>query len=398
MRKRLREQIEISFWPGFVDLLLAVVLVLLFLVTVFVISQTGLVNVLSEKDTVLEKLSTQIARLEAELGLEKTEVTRLKGQLDDTKSILARTVANLDDTTKNLTATREDLEKSQQDLATAFTSYTLTASELDDTRKALTTAREINQEQSQRITADAKRIEELTKKISEYLKQLEQLNAQLGEARKSLKTRDVTIEDLNAKIRDLTEMTALLSSQLGEAKDELAGQKIRISELMKELQAREKEIARLRSFEKYRSEFLQKLSDVFAAQDNIKVIGDRFVFQGEVLFPSGSARLSDDGKKVLNQFVSIYKTLERSIPEDIGLNIQIQGHTDTDPISNAEFASNWELSTARAVRVVRYLSLRGIPQNMLSAAGFSEYYPAVADDTESAKRQNRRIEILFTQR
>jgi chemotaxis protein MotB len=117
-----------------------------------------------------------------------------------------------------------------------------------------------------------------------------------------------------------------------------------------------------------------------------------------VLFPSGSASLTEPGKKVLNQFVQIYKELENRIPKDVGLNIQIQGHTDTDPISTPTFPSNWELSTARAVRVVRYLSLRGIPQNMLSAAGFSEYYPAVADDTEAAKQQNRRIEILFTQR
>ncbi|MFW5870519.1 MAG: OmpA family protein [Candidatus Sumerlaeota bacterium] len=405
MRRRLRENIEISFWPGFVDVLLAVVLVLLFLVTVFVISQTGLVNVLSQKDVVLENLSAQINELEKLLGIEREEAEKLRTQLastqqelEDTESTLERTVASLGKTTEDLSATREDLTQSQEDLATAFTSYTTTASALRATRAELEEAEQLSAERQQRIQADEKRIAELTKKISEYVEQLEDLNSRLGEARASLKTKDASLEELNARVRDLSEMVALLSSQLGEAKENVAGQKLRIAELLKELDQREKEIARLRSFEKYRSEFLAKLSDVFADKSNIRVVGDRFVFQGEVLFPSGSAELTEAGKNVLSQFVQIYKDLEKSIPEDIALNIQIQGHTDTDPISTAQFPSNWELSTARAVRVVRYLSLHGIPQNMLSAAGFGEHYPAVADDTETAKRQNRRIEILFTQR
>ena len=224
------------------------------------------------------------------------------------------------------------------------------------------------------------------------------LNDQLGATKKQLSEKDASLADLNNNVKALSDQVSRLNNELGSAQTQVNTQKLELSKLLSEVENRDKEIARLKNFEQYRSEFLAKLKEVFAGIPDIKAVGDRFVFQGEVLFPSGVADLSDEGKQVLTKFVSIYKSLENKIPADSGLNIQIQGHTDTDPINTSQFPSNWELSSARATRVVSFLSQLGIPQSRLSSAGYSEYYPAAPGATPEAKRQNRRIEIFFTRR
>jgi chemotaxis protein MotB len=218
-------------------------------------------------------------------------------------------------------------------------------------------------------------------------------------------SKEASLTDLNAAVGRLNEQVSNLSAQLEEAKSRVTSQKLELTKLLdqidarnKEIEKRDQEIARLRDFEKYRSEFLASLAHVFSGVSDIKVMGDRFVFEGEVLFDSGKADLRPDGKELLNRFIATYRSFESRIPKNVGLNIQIQGHTDTDPISTARFPSNWELSTARATEVVKYLNLQGVPPTVLSAAGYSEYYPAVSAKDEGAKRQNRRIEILFTRR
>jgi chemotaxis protein MotB len=178
---------------------------------------------------------------------------------------------------------------------------------------------------------------------------------------------------------------------------QLAEKGLRISNLLIELERRERELAELRRVERYRSEFFGALKDVFTDNPNIKVVGDRFVFQAEVFFPSGSADIGEEGKAELQKFVQTWKSMQDRIPSSVPINIQIQGHTDVRPIYG-RYASNWELSTARANEVVGFLIANGLPPDMLSAAGFSKYYPAVPGDTPEAYRQNRRIEIRITAR
>ena len=141
------------------------------------------------------------------------------------------------------------------------------------------------------------------------------------------------------------------------------------------------------------------MSEVFKDNPNIKVVGDRFVFQSEVLFASGSDELGLPGRRELLKFVNAFKELLPRIPRDLDVNIQVQGHTDTDKVVFTDrFASNWELSAARALTVVDFLADHGIPQDMLSAAGFGEFAPRVPGDSPEAKAQNRRIEIRITRR
>ncbi|MBN1866821.1 OmpA family protein [Candidatus Sumerlaeota bacterium] len=370
MRPKPRPELTVDFWPSFTDALLSVVLVLVFVVTVFVATQTHLVTALNRRENALALLSDRLGTLERTLQLSKEEALRLQNEL-------GRTEKTLTSTFETLVATRGDLEASREEIEAARAG-----------------------EEAQRATAQAglRQIGDLTRNIEAYLNQIRSLNRQLDENKKNLDAKDASLKDLNSSVQDLGGRVALLSSQLGESKENLESQKLELAKLLDELEARNTEIQRLKTFEKYRSEFLARLVDVFSGVENIRLSGDRFVFQSEVLFASGSADLTESGKQKLDTLYETYKALESKIPRDVGFNIQIQGHTDTDPIVRAKFASNWELSTARATEVVRYLIRKGIPAGELSAAGFGEFYPATPGTSAETKRQNRRIEIFFTRR
>ncbi len=127
-------------------------------------------------------------------------------------------------------------------------------------------------------------------------------------------------------------------------------------------------------------------------------MGDRFVFQAEVLFPKGSAELTEEGKRELDKLAEAIKELEKQIPPDINWILRVDGHTDSDPIHTPKYASNWELSAARAISVVKYLISKGVPPERLAATGFGEFHPLDPRDTEEAKAKNRRIELKLTER
>ena len=148
----------------------------------------------------------------------------------------------------------------------------------------------------------------------------------------------------------------------------------------------------------YRSEFFGTLRKVLQDRDDIRIEGDRFVFQSELFFKSGSAFLEDKGKKQLNVLAKTIKELQRKIPTKIQWILRVDGHTDNVPIHNELYASNWQLSENRAIAVVQYLIDQGVPARYLVAAGFGEYQPIDRKNTEAARRKNRRIEFKLTER
>jgi chemotaxis protein MotB len=150
--------------------------------------------------------------------------------------------------------------------------------------------------------------------------------------------------------------------------------------------------------QRYRSEFFGRLREALGNHPGIRIVGDRFVFQSEVLFPSGSAELEDDGRLQLVQVADTLREISDRIPDDIDWVLRVDGHTDKRPIDTILYPSNWELSTARATSVVRLLIERGIPPHRLAAAGFGEFHPLDDRNTEEAYRRNRRIELKLTQR
>jgi chemotaxis protein MotB len=153
---------------------------------------------------------------------------------------------------------------------------------------------------------------------------------------------------------------------------------------------------RVNRLERYRSEFFGRLRELLGDNPAVRVVGDRFVFQSELLFESGSARLGPEGRAELGKLADTLREVAGRIPEDIEWILRVDGHTDRVPIRTEQFASNWELSTARAVSVVRFLADQGIAQRRLAAAGFGEFHPIDPADTAEAYRRNRRIEIKLT--
>jgi len=188
----------------------------------------------------------------------------------------------------------------------------------------------------------------------------------------------------------------LQTRALAVAEADKVKQKVQIEELGKRLNiALAREVNQLR---KYRSEFFGRLREVLSGIPFVRVEGDRFVFQAELLFPSGSAKLQENGKQHMRKLAAVMRDVAGHIPMDIDWILRIDGHTDRVPINNEQFRSNWELSTARAVTVLRFLAAQGIPENRMAAAGFSKFHPLDPADTADAYRRNRRIEIKLTSR
>ena len=245
------------------------------------------------------------------------------------------------------------------------------------------------------LEAQNKRIAELNKRIATYAGEVKRLNNLLAEAKESEATQKTKAASLQKEIVSLHAQLEEIAGKLSSA-EENAKKKFRISQLVGLLGEKEKEIERLRKLAKYRSEFLAKLESVFAGVQDIKVQGDRFVFQSEILFASGSATINEAGKKELDKFIKIYKEMESKVPKDLDLIILVQGYTDTDPVRSSRYRSNWELSSERSLQVVRYMIEKGVPPTALGASALGEFHPVSRKETPEAKRFNRRIEIKIT--
>lgn len=204
------------------------------------------------------------------------------------------------------------------------------------------------------------------------------------------------IEILNLQIAALRRQLAAIEEALNaseqrnkESQNKIAdlGQKLNIA-----LAKRVQELAR------YRSEFFGRLREVLGNRPDIRIVGDRFVFQSEVLFDAGSAALKPEGYPELDKIADTLKEISKKIPPDLPWILRVDGHTDVRPIATAQFPSNWELSSARATSVVQYLISKGFSPQHLAAAGFGEFQPIDTGNTEEAYRRNRRIELKLTER
>ena len=185
-----------------------------------------------------------------------------------------------------------------------------------------------------------------------------------------------------------------MNEALGASEKKEQASQERIKELGSRLNAA---LARqVQELQRYRSDFFGRLRDLLKGRDDIRVVGDRFVFQSEVLFPSGSADMTNAGLGTLDQLATAINELRKKIPGEIDWALQVDGHTDIRPIASSQFPSNWELSTARAVSVVKYLVDRGVPAERLVAAGHGEFQPLESGQDEESLRKNRRIELKLT--
>ena len=332
MLRRRESLSEVNLWPAFTDALSGLVMVLIFLITVFVITEVLIGREIMGKDTAIGQLQRIVEHLEGLAGDAEKEAARLRSRaqgLESTVSERDKLLAQLRNQLAGLTA---DKSKVEQSLGSA-------------------------QEQATLLSVRAERL----------AAELERLNRALAANQQDLAQRDAVIVEQKGRIEALD------------------------SALKKKL------LERVEELEKYASDFFGRLREVFANNPDIKVVGDRFVFQSEVLFASGEATLSPSGRGDLDKFAAVYRQLATRLPADLPVIIEVQGHTDRVPV-RGRFPSNWELSTARAQEVVNYLIQQGVPPERLAAVGMGEYHPIDPGDSPEAYRRNRRIELKITSR
>jgi chemotaxis protein MotB len=326
----------IDYWPGFVDALSTLVLGIIFLLTIFVVVQFYLSQEVSTKDTVLSRLNAQIAQLTDLLAMEKTG----KVSLDDEVTRLRASLATAE-------GERDRLRQAAEGSSSAQGKVSELTGQLDDEKKVSTRA--------------LAQVELLNQQIAALRRQL----AAIEEALDTSEKRD---KESQARIADL-------------------GQRLNVA-----LAQRVQELSR------YRSDFFGRLREILGNRDDIRVVGDRFVFQSEILFDTGQAVLRPEGKEEIDKLADALLDLEKKIPPEIAWVLRVDGHTDVRPIASTQFPSNWSLSAARAISVVQYLIGKGVNPQHLVAAGFGEFQPLDTAQTDDAYRRNRRIELKLTER
>jgi chemotaxis protein MotB len=433
-----RHRAAINVWPGWVDALATLVMVVMFLLMVFMVAQFYLREALTGRDTALKRLSGQIGEIADLLSMERQSnadlraaLARLSGELqasvaerDDLSNRLGQMTVRVEaaetaawradqkliEANKTIAADRETIELRLKEIAALQAAREDLARRLAEESLKLKTAEQQGQQLRQSLAQTVRTVEAGRERIEGLIKDIAGLMALKARLEEDLKDRDATItaERLDAaKSRD---DLALVNRQIAALREQIA----RLNQALEASEAKDKEsqaqiadlgrrlnvalASKVQELARYRSEFFGRLRETLGERPDIRIVGDRFVFQSEVLFASGSAQVGDPGKAQLGRLAATLKELAARIPPEINWVLRVDGHTDRVPIATAQFPSNWELSTARALSVVRFLQGEGISPERLAATGFGEYQPLDPRDDEIGRHRNRRIELKFDQR
>jgi chemotaxis protein MotB len=454
-------------WPGYVDALTTLLMVLIFLLSIFSVAQFTLSSVLSSRETAIDTLNKQIGDLAVQLSLEKRSADDLQKDVARLTLLSRQLQAERERLTVDLLGSRrsaEELRAERDRLSTDLAGSRRSAEDLRTERDRVTTDLAAQRKSAEELKADRERLGTdlaAQRKSAEELKadrdrlgtdlaaqrrtvdavtaERDRLSVLLRDATREIETRTADMQkEVERQRLELTRLAAALAAannekgrlftDLTEEQKQTAEQKAAQIRLTAELGALKDELARLgaaldaadakakeqqaqimdlgtrlnralaskvEELARYRSEFFGKLRDALSGQRDVQIVGDRFVFQSEVLFPSGSAQLQKSGEAQLASVAQRLVEIARSIPKDIQWVLQVDGHTDNKPIATREFPTNWELSVARAIAVVKFLNAQGIPNENLVAAGYGEYQPLV---TTGDTARNRRIELKLTNR
>lgn len=342
-KRRLSHSYTLDIWPGFVDALAALLMVIIFVLMTFVVSQLSLTDALQGRDQALAHVNQQLHHIKEALGLEQKQHALTK-------------------------KTKESLEETLSELRLQI-------------QTLKTSLGEIEVQKNQSINEN----ETLIQKI-------EQLNRSLGQLQQNLTDKENEAQDLQKRF---DQTLAQKIAELEHLNNDLKILQSQHESLTVEHQKND----RNKRLGHFRSEFFANLQQAIGDRSDIRVVGDRFVFQSEVLFDKASAELGAYGRKKLDQLIKALKEISQKIPKDFNWVLRVDGHTDHWPIKTPQFPSNWELSSARAISVVKYMTDKGIDPHHLVAAGFGEHQPLnlqTKDEKELAR--NRRIEFKLDQR
>jgi len=457
---------ELNAWPGYVDALSTLLMVIIFVLLVFVLAQAFLSVALTGKDRALDRLNRQMTELSDMLSLERGRTSELQVSIAGLTRDLQTTAAARDNFASQVTslqeqqgraATERDALRAERDRLSAQLADTVLqsqaaagradslqkqladmagktdaagqeaaqiAGQLADARRQLAEAQAQVAERNRTVTADRAtiqaRLSDLTK-LADQVRALTALRDELEAQAREAAGRTVTEEQARAAVaaqladeQKLSESARAQIALLNRQLSELRGQMAQIAGALdaSEKASRDKDVqianlgsrlnvalaSKVEELQRYRSEFFGRLRGVLANRPGIQVVGDRFVFQSEVLFPVGSADLTPAGQDQIRALATTLKQIAADIPSDLHWILRVDGHADRQPVRTGAFASNWELSSARAISVVKLLIAEGVPANHLAATGFAEFQPLDGNEGAESYARNRRIELRLTDR
>ena len=446
---------ELNPWPGYVDALSTLLMVIIFVLLVFVLAQAFLSVALTGRDRALDRLNRQVAELTDMLSLERGRSGDLQSTIDQLNAELGAATAAREGLTRNLQALREEGARVQADRDAARADRDRLSARLADAQAQAEAAAARNQQLQSRMADTAGRTDAAGQQAAEAAAQLADARRQLSQAQADKATAEAKLSDLAKLAEQVRALTALrdelekqardaavratteeqrrqaVAAQLGEEQklgesaraqvallsrqvDELRAQMARLSAALSVSEAaghdKDAQIANLggrlnaalaskvEELQRYRSEFFGRLRDVLQGRPGIQVVGDRFVFQSEVLFPAGSADLTPAGQEQIRALAATLKDIASHIPSDLNWILRVDGHADRQPVTRANFPSNWELSAQRAINVVKLLIEEGVPARHLAATGFGEFQPLDSSGSPASLARNRRIELRLTDR
>jgi chemotaxis protein MotB len=322
-----------------------------------------------------QQLQAQLAEAAKKTDAAGQQAATLAAQLADARQQLDAMKAQMAELDKTVTADKATIQAKLSDLA-----------KLSEQVQALTALRDELEKQSQEAAARA---------MTEQQKR-EAMAAQLKDEQKFSDSARAQIALLNKQVEQLRAQLTQVSEDLDLEQKKGRDKDVQIANLGQKLNAAL--AAKVEELKSYRSEFFGKLRQVLANRPGIQIVGDRFVFQSEVLFPIGSADLTPAGQDQINKLAETLKQIAAQIPSDIHWILRVDGHADHQPVTGGQFADNWQLSSARAINVVKLLIADGVPADRLAATGFADYQPLDPANTPEAYAKNRRIELRLTDR
>ena len=431
-------QRAINIWPGFVDGLATLLLVVIFVLMVSMVAQYFQSVALSGRDEALARLQRDIAELGELLALERSANAELRIDVSQLSSELQSSLSVRESLASQLAALTETRDEMEARLKSSQAESARVSKELEDAYKVVEADKEkieaqlaqlamlqqLRDDLTRQLTAAEQESVKVSKELEDAYKVIEadkeKIQAQLQDLailqslRDDLMAKLAKVESAGAEQMKLTDeaqqRVLLLNRQIKALRDQLAN----LSAILEATEAanKDKEVqiadlgrrlnvalaTKVQELARYRSEFFGRLREVLGKRQDVRIVGDRFVFQSEVLFESGSAELGEPGQIQLAQLATALREIAAKIPKDLAWILRVDGHTDRAPIHTPEFPTNWELSTARAMSVVNFLIGEGIAPEHLAATGFGEFQPLDTSTSDEAFRRNRRIELKLTQR
>lgn len=375
-------RVENFTWPGFVDALATLLMVIIFVLMVFVLIQVNLAYRVSGQDATLGEMRQQLASLGELLNIERRASADLATNLAQITNQLNASNANRDELQAQLASVQTAIAARNSQIAN------LTAKQAD-TEAALAAARNSLEERLGALQLAEGQLAMAQAQNQSAANRIDALSAETTASKAEIAQMTGALAALRLRIEELT-------SLLAEKDRQTTRDKVAITSLGRSLN--NALASRVQELQRFRSEFFGRLRDVLKGRDDVQIVGDRFVFQSEVLFAQGQAEIGSQGEEQLAKLAITLTDIAQKIPGDINWILQVDGHTDNVPIRAGRYADNWDLSTERALSVVRYLNQQGLPASRLAAAGYGEYHPLDASDSYNARRKNRRIEIKITQR